>query len=214
MLCSPGNQFFLNSSAKISFCLMVLLIELRWWAFLVCEIVIRYTWFNYTTIVCRVVLSDPAPSHNLSIKIYFVVKPLKKGLNWRAWWNFVCPFFCKTFPFFLISEAAPTFYIMPWRATFFSFLFGCSILPELSDIFFLWLSSIVLVPEKMINCTVRLAFRKLMTFADMFLVEMKHHLISVNFRNALKPLRWLSFINIWKKCHFVSLSWIINNVFL
>ena len=27
--------------------------------------------------------SDPAPSHEMLVKIYFVVKPLKKGLNRR-----------------------------------------------------------------------------------------------------------------------------------
>ena len=37
-------------------------------------------------------LSNASPSHEIIRKIYFVVKPSKKGLN-RGCWNFKCPFF-------------------------------------------------------------------------------------------------------------------------
>ena len=39
-------------------------------------------------------LSDPAPCHEILVKIYIVVKPLKKGLD-RGWRNFQYPIFVK-----------------------------------------------------------------------------------------------------------------------
>ena len=52
-------------------------------------------------------LSDDAPSHEILRKIYFVIKPLKKGLNKGV--EILSALSFKKVPFLLISDAAPMF---------------------------------------------------------------------------------------------------------
>lgn len=56
---------------------------------------------------------EPVSSHVMLIKIYFVVRPLKKGLN-SCWCSFKSPFFCTKCPFWLTSEVGPIFQIKLW----------------------------------------------------------------------------------------------------
>ena len=58
-------------------------------------------------------LLEPVSSHVMLIKIYFVVRPLKKGLN-SCWCSFKFPFFCTKCPFWLTSEVGPIFQIKLW----------------------------------------------------------------------------------------------------
>ena len=52
-------------------------------------------------------LSDAAPFHEILRKNYFVVKPLKKGLNGGV--EILSAPFYKKCPFLLISDLAPVF---------------------------------------------------------------------------------------------------------